>query len=206
VVAESLGVSRRTVARKLARFLEVAREHLAVAIAAAALTGCGGGFGLNESASSAHGGTVEAQPAASASVHAVAPEAGAAGAPAGLQRASADRADATAGDVLARPRAGEDAAVRADDPGAESEAAQGPVLGEFSPTEAPVAGGAALVIRGENLDVAQVTIDGTPARILDSAAHLVVVEVPEGGPGQAIVKVTNRDGRFAFRAGFRYTR
>jgi hypothetical protein len=105
-----------------------------------------------------------------------------------------------------RPQAAAEAGVRGDQPGAEGEAADlSPIIGEFSPAEAPAAGGTALVIRGENLDAAQVTVDGVPARILDAAGHLVIVELPEAGPGMAIVRVTNRDGRFAFKA-FRYTR
>lgn len=39
-VARALGVSRRTVRLKLARFVEVARRHVAMVAAAAALTGC----------------------------------------------------------------------------------------------------------------------------------------------------------------------
>jgi len=41
-VAVALGVSRRTVARKLTRFLAFARQHAAVAVAAVALAGCPG--------------------------------------------------------------------------------------------------------------------------------------------------------------------
>jgi soluble lytic murein transglycosylase-like protein/rubrerythrin len=41
-VAEALGVSSRTVRRKLSRFVELARQHLAIAAAAAALSGCAG--------------------------------------------------------------------------------------------------------------------------------------------------------------------
>jgi len=39
-VAEGLGVSRRTVSRKLTRFLALARQHVAVALAAATVSGC----------------------------------------------------------------------------------------------------------------------------------------------------------------------
>ncbi|HET9595543.1 MAG TPA: ferritin family protein [Anaeromyxobacteraceae bacterium] len=203
VVADSLGVSRRTVARKLARFLEVAREHLAVALTAAALTGCGGGLGLAESPSSAHGAAVDAQRVAAERASDVTPG----GSPAGVQRETADPAGDAAGEALARPRAAEEAARRTEeaDTGRESEAEASPVIGELSPGEAPASGGAAVVIRGENLDAAQVTVDGIPARILDAAGHLVVIELPEAGPGQAVVRVTNRDGRFALK-GFRLTR
>jgi soluble lytic murein transglycosylase-like protein/rubrerythrin len=41
-VAAGLGVSRRTVARKLARFLCVARQHVAAALTATTLAGCAG--------------------------------------------------------------------------------------------------------------------------------------------------------------------
>ncbi|HET9599073.1 MAG TPA: hypothetical protein VFP65_26105, partial [Anaeromyxobacteraceae bacterium] len=42
-VAADLGVTRRTVQSKLGQFLAIARWHLAVATAAAALAGCAGG-------------------------------------------------------------------------------------------------------------------------------------------------------------------
>ncbi len=43
-VAAALGVSRRSVSRKLSGFLGVARRHVAMAAAAATLTGCAGGL------------------------------------------------------------------------------------------------------------------------------------------------------------------
>ncbi len=43
-VAAALGVSRRSVARKLTRFLGVARQHVAIAATAATLAGCAGGL------------------------------------------------------------------------------------------------------------------------------------------------------------------
>jgi rubrerythrin len=43
-LASALGVSRRTVARKLTRFLGMARQQLAGALAAATLAGCAGGL------------------------------------------------------------------------------------------------------------------------------------------------------------------
>jgi soluble lytic murein transglycosylase-like protein/rubrerythrin len=41
-VAEALGVSRRTVALKLSRFVALARQHAAIALAAATVAGCAG--------------------------------------------------------------------------------------------------------------------------------------------------------------------
>jgi len=43
-VAAALGISRATVARMLTRFLTLARQHAAVALAAATLAGCAGGL------------------------------------------------------------------------------------------------------------------------------------------------------------------
>lgn len=58
-VARALGVSPRTVGRKLGRFLELARRHVAMVAAAAALTGC---VGDDHAASATH--AVEVPPAA----------------------------------------------------------------------------------------------------------------------------------------------
>jgi len=61
-VAAGLGVSRRTVARKLVRFLRFARPHVAAALAAATLAGCAGS--LQQAESPAHGsGQEPARPA-----------------------------------------------------------------------------------------------------------------------------------------------
>jgi soluble lytic murein transglycosylase-like protein len=43
-VAAALGICRRTVQSKLRQFLSIARQHLAVAVAAGVLAGCGGGL------------------------------------------------------------------------------------------------------------------------------------------------------------------
>jgi rubrerythrin len=42
-VAQELGIARRTVLRKLTRFVALARQHLAIVLAMAAMSGCAGG-------------------------------------------------------------------------------------------------------------------------------------------------------------------
>jgi soluble lytic murein transglycosylase-like protein/rubrerythrin len=60
-VAAALGVSRRTVARKLGRFLQLARQQAAIAVAAAALSGCA--VGLPHAEGAPHGAATALQQA-----------------------------------------------------------------------------------------------------------------------------------------------
>jgi rubrerythrin len=200
-VAESLGVSRRTVARKLARFLEVAREHIAVALAAAALTGCGG-LGFPEAPAAGDRGDVRQ------ALHATAEQADGAPAEAAPEHAreGAVAGGGAGGEPAARGREADEpggAAAGAEASGAE--AAASPVIEEVSPQEAPASGGTAVVIRGKDLNPAHVTVGGTPGRILDATEYMVIVELPAANAGQVAIVVTNRDGRSAISGSFRYT-
>ena len=80
-----------------------------------------------------------------------------------------------------------------------------PVIDAISPPAARSSGGAAITIRGRNLDAMQVLFGMSPAPIVTQGPELLVVQAPPGPPGDAPIVVTNRDGNYAVAAmAFRY--
>ena len=86
-------------------------------------------------------------------------------------------------------------------PGAEAGAK--PIIEDVWPVKGPVSGGDRVVIRGKNLDAAQVVFGLAPAQIISvSEAHdTLTVAVPACGAGQVAIVVTNRDGNYAVAGG-----
>jgi hypothetical protein len=73
------------------------------------------------------------------------------------------------------------------------------------PTKVPSSGGERVVIRGKNLQVAQVVFGLTPAHIIDASEDKVIVAAPAVGAGEVAIVLTNRDGNYAVSAGaFQY--
>jgi hypothetical protein len=92
------------------------------------------------------------------------------------------------------------------EPSAESASAK-PVIEDVWPDKAPASGGEKVVIRGKNLQAAQVVFGLTPAHILGAAEDAVMVAAPPAGAGQVAIVVTNRDGSYAIAGGaFSYYR
>jgi hypothetical protein len=71
-----------------------------------------------------------------------------------------------------------------------------PVIVGVEPRSAPGAGGARVVIRGQNLRPGQVMFGQAPARILSATGDAVTVVAPAGA-GPVVIAVTNDDGAFA---------
>jgi rubrerythrin len=248
-VAAALGVSRRTVARKLAGFLEGARAYVAMAFAAAALAGCSGGGvpdvdgaaragvqpqrgALSRDSTAAGerpvdgaradeaGGERADQHASGAERRAVEAAAAAAAAvdlefseglneppqqqvvPAKPHWTPPATATATAptADAAAAPTADAAAAPAAD---ATPEAA----IEDVWPDKTSEAGGERVVIRGQNLQPAQILFGMVPATIVEVARDHIVVIAPAAKEGEVKIVVTNRDGSYAIAAdAFRYYR
>jgi len=230
-VALALGVSRRTVESKLSRFQVLARRHLAVAIAAAALGGCEGGLAMTDAPARSARGELRRQ-AADAPVKAgqrttkTTADAGPPDedAPDGPE-ATADgdeRASGSDGAVpvlLAIPRSREvdlefspgleeppqPVVVPAPPPwtpGPEPEASANPAIDDVWPDQGPSSGGARVVIRGKNLQPLQVIFGLTPARIVAATDDALTVEAPGAADaGEVSVVVTNRDGNYAVASG-----
>jgi erythrin-vacuolar iron transport family protein len=225
-VARALGVSIRAVRLKLVRFLEIARQHLAIGLAAAALTGCGGGMAMTDASARGYQHELQQPPHAAEQQEASpqrAPDAR------GGERA-ADRAD-RGGNDGAQPDADEavplvtststdleyseglteppqqkvvpSAAAWAPAPDADS--GPHPAIDDVWPNKGPVSGGDKVVIRGKNLMAAQVLFGLTPANILEATDDTLTVAAPAQGAGQVEIVVTNRDGNFAVATGsFQY--
>jgi IPT/TIG domain len=92
----------------------------------------------------------------------------------------------------------------APEPSVEENAAK-PVIDDVWPDKAPASGGDKVVIRGKNLQAAQVVFGLSPARILAQSDDAVTVAAPAAGAGQVAIVVTNRDGNYAVAgSAFRY--
>jgi hypothetical protein len=80
-----------------------------------------------------------------------------------------------------------------------------PVIEGVWPDRGPSSGGDRVVIRGRNLQAAQVVFGLSLAPILSETDETVVVASPGGEEGLAAIVVTNRDGNYAIVAeAFRY--
>jgi hypothetical protein len=80
-----------------------------------------------------------------------------------------------------------------------------PVVEDVWPDKAAAAGGAQVVIRGKNLQPAQILFGLAPARIISESAEKVVVAAPPSNAGEVGIVVTNRDGNYAVAGGaFKY--
>lgn len=93
--------------------------------------------------------------------------------------------------------------VPAPEPWRQDEQAAGrppPIVEGMTPTSAPAAGGAEVVLRGRNLRAAQVMFGTAAARISRAGPDEVRVVVPPGAPGAVRVALTNDDGHFALVA------
>jgi hypothetical protein len=86
-------------------------------------------------------------------------------------------------------------------PGAEASAS--PVIEDVWPVKAPVTGGGKVVLRGKNLQVAQVVFGMAPAKVIEATEDELTVAAPEGSAGEVAIVVTNRDGNYAV-AGARF--
>lgn len=227
-VARALGVSRRTVARKLTRFLEIARQYAAVTLVAAALGGCDGGAGVSDASDR----ILPAEPQRSAE-------------PAPLRRDDRpavrdDRAVVIAGEQGGEKgvEAEQQGEAAAEHPGSahslasdlefsagleeppqqqivpapapwtpplEADANPKPVIEDVWPDKGPTSGGDRVVIRGRNLEAAQVLFGLTPATILSASEDELTVATPAVGVGEVPIVVTNRDGNYAISGGvFRF--
>jgi rubrerythrin len=191
-VAEELGVSRRTVAVKLARFVSIARQHLAVALAAATLVGCSPP-GLEVDAPAAvRGWEGSATATASAALGTPSPPSGAA--PADPTSGAAPEAAAAPGGVDPFSRTPTAPQLQPDGTPAR------PQLANVSPASGAPAGGGEVLITGSGFSNVQVMFGSTVARVLNQSSNAVTVVAPEGAEGPCTVVVTNRDGTYAVAA------
>ena len=76
-----------------------------------------------------------------------------------------------------------------------------PVIEDVWPDKGAASGGAEVVIRGKNLQPAQILFGLAPARIIRETPESVTVAVPPSGAGHVGVVVTNRDGNYAIAGG-----
>src|SRR5690349_528659 len=73
-------------------------------------------------------------------------------------------------------------------------AASQPTIDDVYPTKGAVKGGEKVVIRGNNLDAAQVVFGATPARMLKVTADAITVAAPAEEAGTVTIVVTSRSG------------
>jgi IPT/TIG domain len=217
-VARALGVTLWTVSRKLRAFLDIARRQLAVTVATAALAGCGGGAALAEpvaekgasagehraavSAAAKRAGEVERAPERPVDVGAKA----ASPAAAAIAPVAPPAVDLEFSEGLAEPS--QEQVVSAPEPwrpSASVEEGSPPVIADVWPDKGPASGGDRVVIRGKDLQAAQVVFGLVPAVILEASDDHLVVAAPAGGAGRVAIVVTNRDGHYAVADGaFQY--
>jgi rubrerythrin len=228
-VAAALGVSLRSVARKLAGFLQGARPYLALAFAAAALVGCNGagpdadgaardGLEPQRSAQSreAIGGgerPVDGDGRVAARDDEAGVERAGEPAPSAEQRAAASAAAAVAAATAAAvdleyseglPEPPQQLVVPARAawaPSADVEANPQPIIEDVWPNKTAETGGERVVIRGTNLQAAQVLFGMVPATIVEVAPDQIVVTAPPAEAGDVAIVVTNRDGSYALAKG-----
>ena len=231
-VAAALGVSRRTVARKLTRFLEIARQYAAVAVAAAALGGCDGGFPMTEAPEQNLQLESQRVPlrAPQQAPQAASPRVDDRHAPGaqhderadrpGEERTEADRDVAQALEALPvsasndlefspglqePPQQQVVPAPAPWTPPPDADANAKPVIEDVWPDKGPSSGGDRIVIRGRNLQAAQVLFGLTPATIIKESESELTVSAPAAGVGEVPIVVTNRDGNYAIAGTvFRY--
>jgi hypothetical protein len=82
-------------------------------------------------------------------------------------------------------------------PAPDAEGSAKPVIDDVWPNKGPASGGERIVIRGRNLQAAQIVFGTTPAHIMEASEDKVTVAAPAAGAGQVAVVVTNRDGNYA---------
>jgi rubrerythrin len=222
-VAAALGVSRGTVARKLMRFLQIARQHLAVALAAAALAGCEGGSydaagrfvpspaegGGQAQSSSPQVQAAYADPQARAP--AWQPSSGhgqpAPDAPAQSSFAAPASGYAAGGDGSGSQQPADPFSrtppTAAAQPGS---AAAAPAIAGVSPSSGGAAGGEEVLITGSGFANVQVLFGDEVARVTSQSSNAITVIAPPGAAGAThTVVVTNRDGSYAVaRGGYAY--
>jgi hypothetical protein len=76
-----------------------------------------------------------------------------------------------------------------------------PVIEDVWPAKAPASGGDKVVIRGKNLEAAQVLFGVAPAQIVEAAEDHITVAAPSADAGLVAIVVTNRDGNYALAGG-----
>ena len=90
-------------------------------------------------------------------------------------------------------------------PAPDSEAMAKPVIDDVWPNKGPSSGGERVVIRGRNLQAAQIVIGLAPAHIIEASEDKVTIVAPAAGAGAAAIVLTNRDGTYAVATGeFQY--
>jgi outer membrane murein-binding lipoprotein Lpp len=198
--------------------------RLAAVVAALALAGCGGGLKVTE-APSRSAKAEERQAQADAKLEAAAKAQANAEAPEAPARAKAEL-DLSQAEYYVPPEAAKaidleyneglpepsQEQVVAAPPAwkpvvAEAGAASEPQIDDVWPNKGPESGGAVVVIKGKNLQASQVLFGMAPAKIIEARADAVKVAVPEYGPGEVAVVITNRDGAYAVAMhAFRYYR
>jgi hypothetical protein len=85
-------------------------------------------------------------------------------------------------------------------PAADAEGSAKPVIDDVWPDKAPSSGGERVVIRGRNLQTAQIVFGLVPARIIEASDDKVTVAAPAAGAEQVAIVLTNRDGNYAVAA------
>jgi rubrerythrin len=212
VVAKELGITRRTVVRKLTRFVALARQHLAILLAIGALSGCAGGpddVGAGAPRGDAEGRAPSTAAAAQAQLQARAQDDRAAPdgrAPAYVPAVAADPGAAPA----AEPRAPGAFAAQAPAPAealsrtppARQVQADGtqakPQLANVSPPAGALQGGTEVLITGSGFANVQVMFGRDAARVTSQSSNAITVLVPPGERGGPVaVVVTNHDGAYA---------
>jgi hypothetical protein len=82
-------------------------------------------------------------------------------------------------------------------PSRDAEAGAKPFIEDIWPDKAPASGGDRIVLRGKNLQAAQVVFGLAPAKILDASTDRLTVAAPAASAGEVAIVVTNRDGSYA---------
>jgi hypothetical protein len=90
-------------------------------------------------------------------------------------------------------------------PAPDVEGSARPVIGDVWPNKGPASGGERVVIRGSNLQAAQIVFGRTPAHIIEASEDKVTVVAPAAAAEDVTIVLTNRDGNYAVAAGaFQY--
>ncbi|MFL5272062.1 MAG: IPT/TIG domain-containing protein [Anaeromyxobacteraceae bacterium] len=210
LVAQELGITRRTVMRKLTRFVALARQHLAILLAVAAMSGCAGGpddLGPGAARAGAEGRatSVAAQLQADgqgdrASRDGRAPAYGQASAG---DEGAARGPDPRLPDSSVAPAPAEALARTPPAPQLQADGTQmKPQLANVSPPAGALEGGGEVLITGSGFTNVQVMFGRDPARVTSQSSNAITVLVPAGErAGPVSIVVTNRDGSYAVAAG-----
>jgi hypothetical protein len=90
-------------------------------------------------------------------------------------------------------------------PAPDAEASTKPVIDDVWPNKGPSSGGERIVIRGRNLQAAQIVFGLIPARIIEASEDKVTLAAPAVAAGQVAIVLTNRDGNYVVAPGtFQY--